>query len=132
MKNIIFALILLLITGCSGTQLRQEFFGFSIKDLENSKKAVSIVVEKDFDTTCQTVLNKLEDLNVTYHKKHNDPCLIISYGDDQAYDQCIDTTQVGLLVKKVDEGKVQVSVYSQNIGLEQFVSDNVFENITDK
>ena len=123
MRLISIALILFL-CGCSATQVRQEFLGYSMNDVKDSKyKQV-----RNFDMNSTDCITKIKDVlwdmgSVVREDERNQYILADNF--QGVFRSTIDTTQVGILVTSTAENKCQVEIASGNIDLAVFVAKEI-------
>ncbi|MDD5173523.1 MAG: hypothetical protein WC419_06960 [Candidatus Omnitrophota bacterium] len=124
MKKLLAALLLVGLCGCSATQLRQEFFGYSMNDVKNSKtKQV-----RDFDMNASDCIANikviLKDMGaIAREDKRNQ--YIVADNFQGVFRSSIDTTQVGILITSISENKCRVEIASGNIDLAAFVAKEI-------
>ena len=110
--------------GCSAAQVRQEFVGYSMNDVKNSKtKQV-----QDFDMSSNDCIAKIKDIlkdmrSIVREDERNQ--YIVADNFQEVFRSTIDTTQVGILVTSVSEGKSRVEIASGNIALSEFVAKEI-------
>jgi len=124
MKKLLAVLLLVGLCGCSAKQLRQEFIGYSINDVKNSKtKQV-----QDFDMSASDCIAKikdvLKDMAATVREDRRNR-YIVADNFQKVFRSTIDTTQVGILVTSTDKGKCRVEIASGNIDLAAFVAKEI-------
>ena len=124
MKKLLAALLLVGLCGCSAAQVRQEFVGYSINDVKNSRtKQV-----QDFDMSASDCITKIKDVlkdmeAIAREDERNQYILADNF--QKVFRSAIDTTQVGILVTSTGEGKCRVEVASGNIDLAAFVAREI-------
>ena len=123
-KKLLAALLLVGLCGCSATQVRQEFVGYSINDVKNSRtKQV-----QDFDMSASDCIAKIKDVlkdmgAIVREDVRNQYILADNF--QKVFRSTIDTTQVGILVTSTPEGKCRVEIASGNIDLAAFVAKEI-------
>jgi hypothetical protein len=123
MKLVVMLLIISL-CGCSAAQVRQEFLGYSIDDVKNSK--TKQVQEVDISASgciakIKDVLNDMEA--IAREDKRNRYILADNF--QNVFRSTINTTQVGILVTPVSDVKCRVEIASGNIDLATFVAKEI-------
>lgn len=124
MKKLLAALLFVGLCGCSMSQLRQEFIGYSMNDVKNSgNKQV-----QDFDMSASDCIVKIKDVlkdmdAVVREDKRN--LYIVADNFQKVFRSTIDTTQVGILVIPTSEDKCRVEIASGNIDLAAFVAKEI-------
>ncbi len=127
MKRIAVVLILAL-CGCSATQVRQEFVGYSMNDVKNSRNKQVQDFEGSTADCIAKIKDTLKDMGSTVREdKRNQYILADNF--QKVFRSAIDTTQVGILVTSASEGKCRVEIASGNIDLAAFVSKKISEKI---
>ena len=131
MKKLLMALLLVGLCGCSAVQMRQEFIGYSVDDVKNSKtKQV-----QDFDMSTSDCIVKikdiLKDMGAIVREDERDQ-YIRADNFQGVFRSSIDTTQVGILVTSISEGKCRVEIASGNIDLAAFVAKEITIKISSK
>ncbi|MCX5668335.1 MAG: hypothetical protein NTY34_08570 [Candidatus Omnitrophica bacterium] len=124
MKRLIAMLLVLGLCGCSAAQVRQEFVGYSMNDVKNSKtKQV-----QDFDMSSTDCIAKikdvLKDMGVIAREDTRNQ-YIVADNFQKVFRSTIDTTQVGILVTSTSEDKCRVEIASGNIDLAVFVAKEI-------
>jgi|GEM_PF-1280359 len=124
MKKILTGLLLVSLCGCSAAQVRQEFVGYSMDDVKNSKNKQV----QTFDMTAPDCIAKIKDVlndmeaTIREDKEHR---YIVADNFQKVFRSTIDTTQVGILVTPILEGKCQVEIASGNIDLAEYVAKEI-------
>ena len=123
MRLIAIALILSL-CGCSAAQVRQEFAGYSMNDVKNSRNKQV----RDFDMSASDCIAKIKDVlkdmkAIVREDEKNQYILADNF--QNVFRSTIDTTQVGILVTSTGVGKSRVEIASGNIDLVAFVSNEI-------
>ena len=124
MKKLLSALLIVGLCGCSATQVRQEFIGYSMNDVKNSKtKQV-----RSFDMSASDCIAKIKDVLKDMEaivREDGRNQYIVADNFQKVFRSAIDTTQVGILVTSASEGKCRVEIASGNVGLAAFVADEI-------
>ena len=124
MKKLLAALLLIGLCGCSATQVRQEFIGYSMNDIKNSKtKQV-----QSFDMSTADCIAKIKDVlkdmeAIVREDERNQ--YIVADNFQKVFRSTIDTTHVGILVTSTSEGKCRVEIASGNVDLAAFVAKEI-------
>lgn len=105
-------------------EVRQEFIGYSINDVKNSKmKNV-----QEFDMSVSDCIVKIKDvLSDMEAVVREDPRnqYLVADNFQKVFRSAINTTQVGILVTSVADRKSRVEVASGNIDLAAFVAKEI-------
>ncbi len=114
----------ILLCGCSATQVRQEFFGYSMNDVKNSRSKQV----RDFDMSAADCIVKIKDVlqdmqAIAREDERNQ--YIVADNFEGVFRSTIDTTQVGILVTSISDKKCRVEVASENIDLAAFVANEI-------
>ena len=124
MKRLIAVLLVLGLCGCSTAQIKQEFVGYSMNDVKNSKtKQV-----QDFDMSAADCIAKIKDVLKDMEaiaRENKRKQYIVADNFQNVFRSTIDTTQVGILVTSISQGKCRVETASGNIGLAAFVAREI-------
>lgn len=111
----------LLMTGCSMTQMRQGFTGYTANDVKDAKNKQVITV----DISGPDCIKKIKDI-LTFMKAivREDAKSHYIYADNlqKAFRSTVDTTQVGILVTWLEPDKCRIETASENNDLAVFVS----------
>ena len=124
MKRLLAAVLLIVLCGCSAAQVRQEFIGYSMNDVKNSKtKQV-----QNFDMSASDCIAKIKDVlkdmgAIIRESKRNQYILVDNF--QKVFRSTINTTQVGILVASTPEGKCRAEIASDNIDLAAFVAKEI-------
>jgi uncharacterized lipoprotein YmbA len=131
MKKLLAVLLLMGLCGCSAVQMRQEFIGYSMNDVKNSK--TKQVQEFDMSTADCIVKIKdiLKDMGAIAREDEREQ-YIRADNFQGVFRSSIDTTQVGILVTSISEGKCRVEIASGNIDLAAFVAKEITIKISSK
>jgi hypothetical protein len=124
MKKLLAALLLVGLCGCSATQVRQEFVGYSMNDVKNSKNKQV----KDFDMSSTDCIVKIKDVlkdmgAIAREDERNQ--YIVADNFQNVFRSTIDTTQVGILVISTSDSKCRAEIASGNIDLAAFVAKEI-------
>ena len=117
-------MLAILLCGCSATQVRQAFVGYSMNDVKNSDaKQV-----QDFDMSAGDCIDKIKDVlkdmqAIARIDERNQ--YIVADNFQKVFRSAIDTTQVGILVTSTPEGKCRVEIASGNVDLAAFVAKKI-------
>jgi len=117
-------LLVILLSGCSAAQVRQEFVGYSMDDVKNSNtKQV-----RDFNMSSTDCIAKIKDVlrdmeAIAREDARNQ--YIVADNFQGVFRSTIDTTQVGILVTSISDKKCRVEVASGNIDLAVFVANEI-------
>ncbi len=126
MKRLMIMLMILSMSGCSPAELRKEILGMSMQDAKSAERKYARTFNKDVSLCFAKSLDVLKQLNsyvLRADKKRN---FILACDFSNAVKFCIDSTQVGILIKRQDADKTQIEVVSQNYHLAEFVSAKLF------
>ena len=128
MRLMIALLGLSILCGCSATQVRQVFVGYSIDDVKNSKnKRV-----QSFDMSASDCVDKIENVLKKMDavvRENGSKQFILADNFQKAFRSSIDTTQVGIIVTPKEKNKCDVEIASSNIDLAVFVSNEISKKL---
>jgi hypothetical protein len=128
MKKAMVLVLVLFLSGCSMTQLRQEFIGLSISDVKNSKSRQTQQYGLPADECVIKIKEALSDMKAIAREDKKRK-FIVADNFQNVFRSSIDTTQVGILVTAWEVNKSQVDVASENIDLAAFVSKKISEKL---
>ena len=74
----------------------------------------------------------LKDMGVLIFYKNEKEHYISAMYFDRIYNKCIDTTEVGIFFKEIDENATQINVACGNYGLAEFAADRIFSGLDEK
>lgn len=117
-------ILMLLLCGCSAAQLRQEFIGYSINDVKNSKNKQVLNFDMIADDCIMKIKDVLNDMGAIIRENRRKK-YIVADSFEGVFRSTIDTTQVGILVIPTSEDKCRVEVASGNIALAEFVAREI-------
>ena len=124
MKKLLAAFLFVGLCGCSATQVRQEFIGYSMNDVKNSKtKQV-----QNFDMSASDCITKIKDVLKDMGaivRESRKKQYILADNFQKVFRSTVDTTQVGISVISTGEGKCRVEIASGNIDLAAFVAKEI-------
>jgi hypothetical protein len=112
-------------------ELRQEVFGLDKCDVLNSesgshyKKSFNV----DKDILFDRIIDALKSMNASVYGKDKRNHFIIAMRFDRSFRKCIDTTQVGIVIKTMDNGLSEVIIHSGNYSLGRYVANKIFPEI---
>ena len=130
MKRILIVLILAL-CGCSAAQVRQEFIGYSINDVKNSKTKQVQNFDMGASDCIASIKGILEGMGVVVREDRRNQ-YILADNFQKVFRSTIDTTQVGILVTSTGKGKCRVEIASGNISLAEFVAKEIAVKVGSK
>ncbi|MCX5666292.1 MAG: hypothetical protein NT036_04525 [Candidatus Omnitrophica bacterium] len=116
--------LVVLLCGCSATQVRQEFLGYSMNDVKNSRNKQM----RDFDMSSTDCIAKIKDVLQDMQaiaREDETNQYIVADNFQGVFRSTIDTTQVGILVTSVSDNRCRVEVASENIDLAAFVANEI-------
>jgi len=128
MMRLIAVLLVLALSGCSMTQIRQELIGLNVSDVKNSKTRQTQqydISSEDCLAGIRGVLKDMEAIAREDKKKY----FIVADNFQKSLKSCIDTTQAGILVTPWEKNKSQVDVASGNADLAAFISKKISEKL---
>lgn len=121
--------LLIFLAGCSGKQMREEFVGLSIEDVKTSPhnytREVALGAYASFEKTKEVI----NTLNGSIRYEHYIKLFIISDNFNKIFTNCTDTTQVGIVITPISEKRSELTVYSGNYYLGNFVFTKLIENL---
>ena len=105
-------------------QVRQEFLGYSMDDVRNSKTKQA----QDFDMSSADCIAKIKDVLADMEaivREDSRNQYMVADNFQKVFRSTIDTTQVGILVTSVSESKCRVETASGNVDLAAFVAKEI-------
>lgn len=115
--------------GCSGYQIKQMTLGMSASDVEKFSKKYEKIFTQTKDYCFDKSLAALKRLDTDITKRKRKDGFILASGFDHSFEPAIDTTEVGILIKPIDQKNTKVTVVSDSGILAEFVSKEVFKDI---
>jgi hypothetical protein len=115
--------------GCSTTEIRQEFFGLNVHDVVSSDHHYVRGYEIERDKLFDLAISTLKKMQAEILKKDRKDYLITAIGFDILFKSCINTTEVGIVIRPAGENKSEVVVYCGNYSLGKYVSDELYSRI---
>jgi len=118
------------LTGCAATEMRKVWNGMNISDVTGASRAYMQTFAAPPDETYNRVLVELDDMKVSFYKREDNCRFVVTYGYHAIYAGCIDTTEVGILVRDAPAaGNAEVLVVSGNIRLASRVARDLFSRL---
>lgn len=124
MRWMAMVLVLVMLSGCSMAQLRQQFLGYSANDVKASKNKQTINLDMSGPDCIVKIKEMLTGMKAIVREDKSNHYI---YADNlqNAFRSAINTTQVGILVTWLEQNKCQVEVASENLDLAIFVSKEI-------
>ena len=119
--RIALVIFLVFITGCSGKQIRQECMGLSVEDVKTSAHNYTKEINLGAYTAFEKTKDIIKGLGGSIKRADDLKLFIIAENLDKAFVNSIDTTQVGIVITPVSDNKSQLTLYSGNYYLGNFV-----------
>ena len=117
-------ILVVLLCGCSAAQVRQEFVGYSINDVKSSKTKQVLNFDMSAADCIAKIKDVLKDMEAIVREDERNQ-YILADNFQRVFRSTIDTTQVGILVTSVSDGKCRVEIASGNIDLAAFVAKEI-------
>jgi len=123
--------------GCSIASIREEVTGLTVGDVERAKKKFTKVIPIDAVTCVEKtggviICNMNALLTGTLVNNTTDSFYLRAARFDKFYSNCVNTTDVGILIKPAGPGKSLVEVFSENSFLAEAVSIELFRLLEQK
>lgn len=128
MKKVAAVLLILALSGCSMAQMREEFIGYNISDIKNSKTKQTQQYDLTSEECMAGIRAVLKDAQAIA-RESKDQKSVVADNFQNVFKSCIDTTQVGILITPWENNKSQVDVASGNVDLAAFVSRKISERL---
>jgi len=113
-------------------EVRQQFLGMSRWDVEESKKKHEASFDINADLCFENIIKILRTMGALIPHQDKEHYFIEAYRFNEAFKPCIDTTEVGILMKPEAENKTRVIIVSDNYYLADFVSKEIFKKLKEK
>jgi len=127
--------MLIAISGCSTTQMREEFLWLKVQDVTSAKDKYIKIVNKAPAKCFEEIPSILADMDAHIVQREPKEYFLVAYRFDNAFKSATNTTKVGIVIIPAKDGKTQIEVASGNHYLAAFVSDILYkrlEGIVDK
>lgn len=125
-------ILALSLCGCSAAQVREEFIGLSIKNVQDAKNKQV----ETYDMSSSECFSKIKDaiagMKGTIAWEDRTRLYVIALDFNKAFRSSINTTQVGILTTSLGPGKSQVEIASGNNDLAMFVSKEISKRLKDE
>jgi len=130
MKKLIIPLLLVFLCGCSGAQIRELFLGMSVEDVQNAGRKYTETFDLRPAYCYEKALESVREMGAQPLHEDRKKYFITANRFDNTYKLCIDTTQLGILITPLEDGKSVVEVASGDYSLAKFVSERLFDKLT--
>jgi len=131
MKKLITPLLLIFLCGCSMTQVRDFFMGMSVEYVKNAETKYAKTFDLGAAYCYEKTLAFIHGMKAQLLNEDRKKYFLCANRFDYAYTLCLDTTQLGILITPLENGKSLVEVASGNYNLAQFVSEKLFSKLTE-
>lgn len=121
-------LLVLSLCGCSATQLRQEFIGYSMNDVINSKSKQVQKFGIGSADCIEKIKASLARMQAIVREDAEGQYLLVD-NLQHAFRSTIDTTQVGIVITADGADKCLVEIASNNPDLAVFVSKEISKDL---
>ena len=130
-KNMKRFVILLLLASCSCSypQIKDAVMGMTPDYVERFEKKYTKTFDLEASTCFNEALGVLKEMKAHMRRMNRKEYFIVAVDLDKAYEFCIDTTEVGMLINPLGPGRSEVIVASGNYDLARFVSERLFERL---
>jgi len=95
-------------------------------DVLSAEKQYKKSFNVDKDILFDRIVDTLKGMNASIYGKDRRKHFIVAMRFDRSFRACIDTTEVGILIRSADNGLSEVIVYSGNYSLAEYVADRIF------
>lgn len=127
---VVVILISLLIGGCSYTEMRKVWVGLNPDDVACASRAYVQTFAAPPDAVYCRVLEEILGMGASINKREDRQRFIVVYGFNAIYPGCIDTTEVGIIVRDSrTPGAAEVLVASDNTILGARVARDLFKRL---
>jgi len=132
-KVIIGILILFLILGHIGpVELTKQIVGVSTKSLEEEQPGESKVFNYDCNSCYEKTLEVLKEMGVDVFQKNKGEHYIVAMNFNKLFKKCIDTTEVGIFFKEMENKQTKIDITCGNLSLAKFASEEIFSRLKKK
>lgn len=125
-KFIIILLSLICLCGCTLKDTRQVWFRMIPSDVETSEQKYTKMFSLSKQECFSKILSSLEGMDAYIVYKNLKKGFIVGSEFKKVFQHCINTSEVGILIKDNFDGTVTVEAASGNYKLGKFVADEVF------
>jgi len=125
--RIAFLVLLIFLAGCSGKQMREEFVRLSVEDVKTSAHSYTREVDLGPYASYEKTKEVIKSLNGSIRYEDYLKLFIVGENFDMAFTNCTDTTQVGIVITLISEKRSELTVYSGNYYLGNFVFTKLIE-----
>jgi len=109
--------------------MRRMMLGLSIQDVTDAPVKESALFDLTPEACYEKILKVLGKLGASNFREEKEKGFITANRFNNAYEFCIDTTSVGILITPAEGGKTEVVVASENYDLGKFVAKEIFESL---
>jgi len=133
-KVIIGILILFLIFGHTDpVEVTKQIMGVSIKSLkEEQVERESKVFNYEYNFCYEKTLEVLKEMGVYVFRENKKKHFIVAMNFDKIFKKCIDTTEVGIFFKEIENKQTKIDVTCGNLNLVKFASEEIFSRLKKK
>jgi hypothetical protein len=110
-------------------EFRRVWLGMDYNDATHVYKQYTAVIDKDIDSLYALLPLALDAMGAEISREEAERYFIVGYRFQDFYRSCIDTTEVGIVLKKTEQGATEISTASANSILAQQVLDGIQEYI---
>ncbi len=132
MKILVILFLLVFLPGCSAMQIRELFMGMSVEDVKNAEKQYAKTFDLGAAYCYEQALESVKDMQARPLREDREKYFLTANRFDNAYTLCIDTTQLGILIVPLGDGKSGVEIASGDYGLAKFVSEKLFSRLAEQ
>lgn len=128
LSAIVLCLSVIALSGCAASpEFRREIMGIKAADIENAAKKYIQTAPEPPDEVFDRVLANIRRMGAETRSVDRKTYCIVAYRFEKKFKACIDTTMVGILLKRAPDGRTEVTVASDNWHLGAFVSSIILE-----
>lgn len=133
-KVIIYILILFLIFGhIDPMELTEQIIGISTKSLEEEQIGrESKVFNCNYNFCYDKTLEVLKEMKVYVFLKNKKEHYIVAMNFDKIFKKCINTTEVGIFFKEMENKQTKIDITCDNLNLSKFASNEIFFRLKKK
>ncbi|MEA3485378.1 MAG: hypothetical protein U9R03_01580 [Candidatus Aerophobetes bacterium] len=133
-KVIIGILILFLVFGHTDpVEVTKQIIGISTKSLEKEQPGgESKVFDCNYNFCYEETLEVLKEMGVYVFLENKKEHSIIAMNFDKIFKKCINTTEVGIFFKEMENEQTKIDVTCANPNLVKFASEEIFSRLKKK
>jgi uncharacterized protein YceK len=131
MKKLVCLICIIFLSGCSSLRNLPDYIaGTYVRQPEEGTAGRYIkIIDLPYSACFDKAEGALKEMGASIRYKNRKKHTILAWYFDKIYDNCIDTTKVGVYFKEISPEKTQVDVACGNYGLAEFAATKLFEKL---